>query len=99
MKAEDMGDSAVEPVIHQRHFETALASVRPSVSAKDTRAYDRLRDRMHQAGDSRHGAKAVTSERGAQEGGKAASCGAVEVCLREGPIGSDSKDELRGDGE
>jgi hypothetical protein len=93
MKAEDMGESAVEPVIHQRHFEAALKSVRPSVSAKDTRAYDRLRDRMHQVGDSRHGAKPVTSERGTQGGDRAASCGAVEVGLGEGPFGSDSRDE------
>jgi SpoVK/Ycf46/Vps4 family AAA+-type ATPase len=34
------------PQVHMRHFEAALRCVQPSVSAKDQRVYDTLRQKL-----------------------------------------------------
>lgn len=34
------------PQVHMRHFEAALGRVQPSVSAKDQRIYDTLRQKL-----------------------------------------------------
>lgn len=52
MRAEAAGDAAaaaLAPTIEARHFEAALASVRPSVSEREARGYVRLRDRLRAA--------------------------------------------------
>jgi hypothetical protein len=96
MKAEEVDGVGAEPVIHRRHFEIALAAVHPSVSAKDRRAYDRLRNRLHQVWDSSAAAKAAISEEGVQ-GGDAAPRDAVECGynsdLAERPSNAGSKHE------
>uniref|UniRef100_A0A7S3DW80 AAA+ ATPase domain-containing protein n=1 Tax=Entomoneis paludosa TaxID=265537 RepID=A0A7S3DW80_9STRA len=46
---EEEPETAVELFIHNRHFDEAFKSVMPSVSTKDQRRYDRIRDRMASA--------------------------------------------------